>query len=74
MEFVLSTFSNFYIPITYSNSTLYGAWTTTFCEFTENFSNTSTPMGIWNFCKQRGVYHWERYAWTGRQLFPLDYL
>ena len=55
MEFVLGTFWKLYIPITYSNSTLCGAWTTSFCEFTENFGNTSTPMGVWNFCDQRGV-------------------
>ena len=55
MDFVLGTFSNFYIAITYSNSTLCGAWTTSFCEFTENFGNKDTPMGVLNFCKQRGV-------------------
>ena len=55
MDFVLGTFSDFYIPITYSNSTLCGAWTISFCEFTENFGNTSTPMGVSNLCEERGV-------------------
>ena len=45
VEFVLGRFSHFNIAITYSNSTFCGAWTPSFCEFTQNFSKTSTPQG-----------------------------
>ena len=43
VEFVLGRFSHFNIAIAYSNSTFCGAWTPSFCEFTQNFSKTSTP-------------------------------
>ena len=46
VEFVLGRFSHFNIAITYSNSTFCGAWTPSFCEFTQIFSKTSTPSGI----------------------------
>ena len=42
VEFVLGRFSHFNIAIAYSNSTFCGAWTPSFCEFTQNFSKTST--------------------------------
>ena len=44
VEFVLGRFSHFNIAIAYSNSTFCGAWTPSFCEFTQNFSKTSTPL------------------------------
>ena len=44
MEFVLGRFSHFNIAIAYSNSTFCGAWTPSFCEFTQIFSKTSTPL------------------------------
>ena len=44
VEFVLGRFSHFYIAIAYSNSTFCGAWTPSSCEFTQNFSKTSTPL------------------------------
>ena len=44
VKFVLGRFSHFNIAITYSNSTFCGAWTPSFCEFTQNFSKTSTPQ------------------------------
>ena len=44
VEFVLGRFSHFNIAIAYSNSTFCGAWTPSFCEFTQNFSKTSTPQ------------------------------
>ena len=37
-------FHTFNIAIAYSNSTFCGAWTPSFCEFTQNFSKTSTPL------------------------------
>ena len=43
VEFVLGRFSHFNIAIAYSNSTFCGAWTPSFCEFTQIFSKTSTP-------------------------------
>ena len=46
MEFVLGRFSHFNIAIAYSNSTFCGAWTPSFCEFTQIFSKTSTPLQI----------------------------
>ena len=46
VEFVLGRFSHFNIAIAYSNSTFCGAWTPSFCEFTENFSKTSTPQEL----------------------------
>ena len=49
MEFVLGRFSHFNIAIAYSNSTFCGAWTPSFCEFTQIFSKTSTPLAlIWS--------------------------
>ena len=44
VKFVLGRFSHFNIAIAYSNSTFCGAWTPSFCEFTQNFSKTSTPL------------------------------
>ena len=44
VKFVLGRFSHFYIAIAYSNSKFCGAWTPSFCEFTQNFSKTSTPQ------------------------------
>ena len=44
VEFVLGRFSHFNIAIAYSNSTFCGAWTPSFCEFTQNFRKTSTPQ------------------------------
>ena len=44
MKFVLGRFSHFNIAIAYSNSTFCGAWTPSFCEFTQNISKTSTPL------------------------------
>ena len=44
VKFVLGRFSHFNIAITYSNSTFCGAWTPSFCEFTQIFSKTSTPL------------------------------
>ena len=44
MEFVLDRFSHFNIAIAYSNSKVCGTWTPIFCEFTWNFSKTSTPQ------------------------------
>ena len=44
VEFVLGRFSDFNIAITYSNSKFCGARTPSFCEFTSNFSKTSTPQ------------------------------
>ena len=44
VEFVLGRFSHFNIAIAYSNSTFCGTWTRSFCEFTKNFSKTSTPL------------------------------
>ena len=44
VKFVLGRFSHFNIAIAYSNSTFCGAWTPSFCEFTQNFSKTSTPQ------------------------------
>ena len=44
VEFVLGRFSHFDIAIAYSNSKFCGAWTPSFCEFTSNFSKTSTPQ------------------------------
>ena len=38
VEFVLSRFSHFNIAIAYSNFTLFGAWTPSFCEFTRKMS------------------------------------
>ena len=43
VKFVLGRFSHFNIAIAYSNSTFCGAWTPSFCEFTQIFSKTSTP-------------------------------
>ena len=44
VEFVLGRFSHFNIAIAYSNSAFCGAWTPSLCEFTQNFSKTSTPL------------------------------
>ena len=44
VKFVLGRFSHFNIAIAYSNSTFCGVWTPSFCEFTQNFSKTSTPQ------------------------------
>ena len=49
VEFVLGRFSHFNIAIAYSNSTFCGAWTPSFCEFTQNFSKTSTPLATTSF-------------------------
>ena len=49
VEFVLGRFSHFNIAIAYSNSKFCGAWTPSFCEFTSNFSKTSTPKIIMNY-------------------------
>ena len=46
VEFVLGRFSHFNIAIAYSNSIFCGAWTPSFCEFTQNFSKTSTPQAL----------------------------
>ena len=44
VKFVLGRFSHFNIAISYSNSTFCGAWTPSFCEFTQIFSKTSTSQ------------------------------
>ena len=44
VKFVLGRFSHFNIAIAYSNSTFCSAWTPSFCEFTQIFSKTSTPL------------------------------
>ena len=65
VEFVLGRFSHFNIAIAYSNSNFCGAWTASFCEFTCNFSKTSTPQwSLWYHrhveefctCKKREVF------------------
>ena len=45
VKFVLGRFSHFNIAIAYSNSTFCGTRTPSFCEFTQIFSKTSTPLG-----------------------------
>ena len=59
---MLGTFSHFYIAIAYSNFTFCGAWTPSFCEFTQNFSKTSTPLGMCrhnNEGKSSGWQYWD---------------
>ena len=51
VKFVLGRFSHFNIAIAYSNSRFCGAWTPSFCEFTQNFSKTSTPRGCARFAE-----------------------
>ena len=69
VEFVLGRFSHFYIAIAYSNSTFCGAWTPSFCEFTQNFSKTSTPLSSFEnvqylIKKKNTVYGWQGdYMW-----------
>ena len=58
VEFVLGRFSHFNIAITYSNCTFCGAWTSTFCEFTQNFSKTSTPLGCARFAEILTIFQW----------------
>ena len=60
VEFVLGRFSHFNIAITYSNSTFCGAWTPSFCEFTQNFSKTSTPQDLYRIllkAESEGILH-----------------
>ena len=44
VEFLLGRFLHLYIAVAYSNSTFRGVCTPSFCEFTQNFSKTSTPQ------------------------------
>ena len=57
VEFVLGRFSHFNIAIAYTTSTFCGTWTPSFCEFTQIFSKTSTPLVALS-------YHWLPLATT----------
>ena len=62
LEFLLGRFSHFNIAIVYSNSKFCGAWTPSFCEFTSNFSKTSTPL-ISNFTFTNKICYKYRRKW-----------
>ena len=56
VEFVLGRCSHFNIAIAYLNSKFCGAWTPSFCEFTWNFSKTSTPLDFTMVIYEKNIF------------------